>query len=313
LPLPDTCAVNIKSQSGLTSHVLDWNPIASAGATSAFVAVLAGFVFAGIVVILSTASGSGSTARNEAANRASRILLAAFFTLAVDAYLYAIASGEQVCLRADTEQVMDGGALGLGAVLILLALSWLLITYNREAAIPFARRMIEYALYFIVLMLVTASTSYLSAALPDDHLTLTVWMMRLTGVGAFGAVWIQFRVRQWSALDEHPVVGAAWNTYTSRAAWAGLILAAVSAVVSGIAMGSSAQVWYPTPHWAVYPVAWASLIFPLAAVFFSVSAVAAVPETAHRREQPQALARNVPNQSGGASGSNQPSKTPPSP
>lgn len=271
LPLPDTCTSSPGNHpGGIPAPVLDWNPITSAGAASAFAAVLAGFVFAGIVVTLG--QPHPDAARQVHADRALKLLLAAFFTLAVDAYLYAISGGEQVCLRGDTEQAMNGGGLALGAILILLALGWLVVAYKRDASIAFARHMTEFAMYFIILMLVTASTGYLNAALPKTEHPMGNGLMWGFGALSAGLVACMFRMGHLRALDSTHVV--ALDKRVHQAAWAGLAFAGSSATVSGIAMSIGASHWYPEAPWLlVYLIAWFALVAPVMVEFVAIRAV----------------------------------------
>ena len=62
LPLPDVC-----------THGHDWSPIAAASNQSVIAGVLAGFLFAGIVVVLSQ-----RTSRHQDSTRALKLMLTAF-------------------------------------------------------------------------------------------------------------------------------------------------------------------------------------------------------------------------------------------
>src|SRR5258708_35477858 len=105
----------------------DWNPIVASAPEAAVAAVLACFVFAGIVVTLST-----RTKRHGAAAQALKLLFAAFLGLAVTSYLFANDAGEQTCRRADTLVVVAGGPLVTVAVIILAGLAWLAAAYQPE-------------------------------------------------------------------------------------------------------------------------------------------------------------------------------------
>src|ERR1700761_8612030 len=73
-------------------HNLDRSPIAAASSQSSISAILAGFVFAGIIVVLSVRA----PLKREAA-QALKLLFTAFFGVAVTAYLLADNAGEQTC------------------------------------------------------------------------------------------------------------------------------------------------------------------------------------------------------------------------
>lgn len=98
---------------------VDWNPITAAPAQSAFIAVLAGFVFIGIVHLLTDRERrySGSTLV---------LFIAAFLCLAAGSYLGSLVSGEVACLRAWSESMFVSGLLAVGVVAMLCGLAWLI-------------------------------------------------------------------------------------------------------------------------------------------------------------------------------------------
>jgi hypothetical protein len=104
----------------------DWNPIAGGGPASAFAAVLAGFVFIGMVYVLTEGFDRhhGHTLM---------LFMAAFVCLAAGSYIEALASGETACLRAWSEEIFSSGLLAVGSTAMLAALAWLLPTrYGRD-------------------------------------------------------------------------------------------------------------------------------------------------------------------------------------
>jgi hypothetical protein len=106
---------------GACPTVLDWNATTAASGQSLLSGVLAGFVFGGIVVVLSTKESSN---RPEAA-RALKLLFSAFFGLVVTAYLFADQAADTNCLRAQSEEVLAGGLLGTFAIIMIVSLTWL--------------------------------------------------------------------------------------------------------------------------------------------------------------------------------------------
>ncbi|MEU9213955.1 hypothetical protein AB0D27_40205 [Streptomyces sp. NPDC048415] len=64
---------------------VDWNPIASSQPTSTFTGLFARFVFASMIVILANREKIDN--RTDDAARALKLLLSAFFGLAIVAYL----------------------------------------------------------------------------------------------------------------------------------------------------------------------------------------------------------------------------------
>jgi hypothetical protein len=98
---------------------IDWNPVAAAEAQSAFSAVLAGFVFIGVVQIM-----TDDKRRYHGATL--MLFLAAFLCLAASSYLGTLIAGEAVCLRAWSESLFSGSLMAVGATTMLTALVWLL-------------------------------------------------------------------------------------------------------------------------------------------------------------------------------------------
>jgi hypothetical protein len=89
----------------------DWDPIASASAYSALGAVLAGFVFTVIIVIIT------ERARPARRIRTVRLFLSALPIFGFDSHLEALTAGEAVRLRARAVAVVASGLIGLGDVL----------------------------------------------------------------------------------------------------------------------------------------------------------------------------------------------------
>jgi Ca2+/H+ antiporter len=110
-------------------HV-DWNPTISAEAYSALAAVLTGFVFTGMMFIITERGREGTN--KDRRTQTLLLFLSAFLVFAYDSYLYALASGELACARAWSITIIASGFLGLGAVSIFAGLAWLLDTYLRD-------------------------------------------------------------------------------------------------------------------------------------------------------------------------------------
>ncbi|MFJ3199542.1 hypothetical protein [Streptomyces sp. NPDC086989] len=142
----------------------DWSAVGSASAMSAFCGIFAGFVFAGVVVVIGEKNPPGGDGH---ASRGLRLLLPCFFGLAAASYLYALASGELVCLRATTEQLFSGAILAADAVVVIAGLAWLLPAYqrNRHGEVHFFRGLVQFAAQFSVLMLIVSSIGFDNAVL----------------------------------------------------------------------------------------------------------------------------------------------------
>jgi hypothetical protein len=157
-------------------HPADWNPIAGGGPASAFAAVLAGFVFIGMVYVLTEGFDRyhGHTLM---------LFMAAFVCLAAGSYIEALASGETACLRAWSEEMFSSGLLAVGSTAMLAALAWLLPTrYGRD---PIVRRFtITAAMSIAVIaseLLATAAEGFLLDVPGESHwrglVGLSTWMI----------------------------------------------------------------------------------------------------------------------------------------
>lgn len=105
---------------------LEWSPLGSASSHSQLAGVLAGLVFAGIVVLFS--DRNPNTQRTRAVVLFSGSLLA----LVVASLIFGVIAGEQVCAKAWTETVPASGLLGLGALGVFAGISWLFNAYDDD-------------------------------------------------------------------------------------------------------------------------------------------------------------------------------------
>lgn len=157
---------------------MDWSPIASAGAMSAFCGIFAGFVFAGIVVVIGERNPPAGDGH---ASRGLRLMLPCFFGLAAASYLYALATGELVCRRATTGQLFSGAILAADAVVVIAALAWLLPAYerNRHGEIPYFRGLVQFSAQFSMLMLIVSANGFNNSVLDRQASSWadgTVWV-----------------------------------------------------------------------------------------------------------------------------------------
>jgi hypothetical protein len=144
---------------------LAWNPLGSASAHSQLAGVVASLVFAGIVLLLQR----GVPAQRQ--TQAVSLLIAGFFTFALDSFLFGVIAGEQICARAWTETMVAAGMLGIGALGIFTSLAWLL--HVHEESNPTAFRLATFAAYCLAgivgLQLAVTAQDYLRDVLPDGH------------------------------------------------------------------------------------------------------------------------------------------------
>lgn len=255
---------------------LAWSPIAAAPSQSAIAAVLAGFVFAGIVVVLSIRAHS---LPREAA-QALKLLFTAFFGLAVTAYLLAEIAGEQTCQRAGTSEVLAGASLGTFSVITVAALTWLVIAYQRhDGVLGFLHGLVFVSCAFVVLLLCTNSISYISAELPGrshvipDILASAIAALSILSAAIWVLRWPRQRTSQWSKRTHE--VSTTGDKAVNWCVWAALGYLAVSSVSTGVTASLPAGMWRPSPAlWATYMAAGAALVLPLVVLAFAINAFA---------------------------------------
>ena len=275
----------------------DWNPIAASSPESAVTAVLGGFVFSGIVVILSTREKS----HFEAA-QALKLLFVTFLGFAVTSYLLANDSGEQTCSRADSLLVVAGGPFGTFSVLMLVALTWLVAAYRAELhdVLRLLRVLIYTASAFVVLLLCISSQSFISAEVGNKgKFSLLVVSDVIYGAGLLAivsglavltrgrVVWLISRWRRWYPyLPRSSAYRAVSDAQLVRRVngcfYAGVTYLAVVGFGAGVVIGLP-QAWYqPIGQLLVYVLGFATLLAPVPVFVLGARALANINEQANR-------------------------------
>jgi hypothetical protein len=277
----------------------DWNPIAASSPESAVAAVLGGFVFSGIVVVLSTREK-----RQFEAAQALKLLFETFLGFAVTSYLLANDGGEQTCSRADSLLVVAGGPFGTFSVLMLVALTWLVAAYRDELhdVLRLLRILIYVASAFVVLLLCVSSQSFISAEIGSQgELSLTVVSDGIYGVGILAivvglAVLMRRRVSWWISQlrrrvfylprsAEHRVPSETQLARrVNRCFYAAMVYLAISGFGAGAVIGFP-QGWYQPMHQLfVYFLGFATLLAPVPVFVLGAHALAGVDENTSDRE-----------------------------
>jgi hypothetical protein len=262
---------------------VDWDPVAAAVSSSAIAAVLAGFVFSGIVVVLST---KAREKQNAPAARALKLFLMAFVGLAVTAYMFSDLAGEKVCPRANTEEVLTGGMLATFAVIMLTALTWLITAYGPETTgvLDFLRRLVCLASGLVVLLLAVSSQGTLSSSLPyrapfAGNVAIYVLAALAIAVLAGDALdwripWLPTRIRTGlTAMTAGPPAKDDERVrWVARSASAYL---GVNALATGVALALYRSFWQSArAAWFIYGASWWALVVPLAVLGFAMRALA---------------------------------------
>lgn len=265
----------------------DWSPIGAASSQSAIAALFAGFVFTGIIVILTVQSHSH---RREAA-QALKLLLTAFFGLAVNAYLLADMAGEHTCLRAQTTEVLAGGSLGAFAVMMVIFLTWLVAAYNRKDSevLKLLHGLVYISCVFVALLLCSSSVIYIDAEIPKSansaaHASaICIVVASLIGIGVFRVVRPPRRLSPAAAKRGDVATTSAFAVQLS--VWIALGNLTISSIATGIALSVPAADWYPSPpHWVAYITGILSILLPLAMLAAGVNAMAEIEAPSKRPE-----------------------------
>lgn len=254
--VPDTCA----------GGPADWNPIASAGAMSAFCGVFAGFVFAGIVVVIGQKNPPGGDGH---ASRGLRLLLPSFFGLASASYLYALVVGELVCPRAMTEQLLAGAILAADAVVVISALAWLLPAYRRDGhhEVRFFRQLIHFTAQFSALMVIVASLAFDNAMLRRQAAPWSDALVWGSGVSLMATLtWCWLRppppCPPSAPTPAHWRDDVVLDRWVGHCAWTTLAVNGALAVAAGVLGGIPYEHWTSMPPWLVYTLGQAGLLLP---------------------------------------------------
>jgi hypothetical protein len=253
-----------------------WSPVVAAGPQSALSGVLAGFVFTGIVVVLSTSPDPNSQPHERAQYRryALQLLASAFIIFALDSYFTPITAGELACNRAKAETVLTGGTLGTGALMLLAGLGWLLVTYSEEVGeIRDILRAMILGIWFVIIVMLAISGQAVGQALlykrNQDYVDTIPYLLAL-----LVAATIAIRARRSMVLAKgEPDVYAKFLTGSVKnAALIALIGAIVSATLTGVAAGFSGTWWITPPSWAVYLIVLLAILVPGIVIIVGVPA-----------------------------------------
>ena len=269
---------------GACPHPGGWDATTAASGQSVLSGVLAGFVFGGIVVVLSTREGR----RGRETARALKLLFSAFFGLVVTAYLFADQAADTNCVRAFAEENLAGALLGTFALVLIVSLTWLVVAYrlHAEGALGFFRSLIYFASAFVVLLLCTSSYSYLQYVLPHGPPRFTFPAMYGTGVLGFVIAippgsWAGAARRLRNRIAPPPgrttaeiSAVSARDTAVEWCARGALGFLAVGAIADAVVLATPDD-WWSRPHPVLhYANAWSSLVLPLVILVLALRAIA---------------------------------------
>ncbi|MEU6117051.1 hypothetical protein ABZ840_21245 [Streptomyces sp. NPDC047117] len=280
-----------------------WSAVASAPANSQLAGVLAGFVFAGFVMIL--------TERRMSPLRTAtlRLFIAGFIVLALDSYAFSLLTGdvaEQACGRVWTESLIASGMLVVGAVAVISGMSWLLASYvevqsdeepdggtatadGHQEAMRTLERLLRRSVYGIttltVLLLSTAAHDYVNVVFggrqpPGWASWVSPLYVLLVGTAMIVTVWRRQRRRTRRAgepaappRNELPIA------FTCAVSYAVLGTAAI-----GVTTSTPVSAWNPVPEAVAACTVGVVLIMPVPTV---LALIYAMPRSAPRLPGPR--------------------------
>ncbi|WP_328786093.1 hypothetical protein OHT68_49055 (plasmid) [Streptomyces canus] len=265
---------------------IDWNSIASAEAMSAFCGIIAGFVLAGLVTVIGQKNPEGGDGH---ASRGLKLFLACFIGLATASYLYALTAGELVCTRAVTEQLFSGAILAADALIVIVALAWLLPAYdrNKHGEVRFFRGLIQFSGQFAMLMVIVSADGFNNSVLErhvDGWATTLVYGVGVSFMLVILFVWWKplppvppvpgplprgHAVEGWPAYWRDEIV---LNSRVQVAARTAVAVGGLLAVAGGWVIGIAWEHWTSMASWLAYTLSGVTLVLPALAIITAVRA-----------------------------------------
>ncbi|WP_229075170.1 hypothetical protein [Actinoplanes sp. DH11] len=246
------------------SSRVDWNPVEVGQSHSQLAAVIAGFLFTGVVFLL------GRPRPNTNDSYPYVLMIPSFFILLLDSFLFSVISGEQVCNRAWTETMIAAGLLGAGSLGIFGGLAWVVYNVRPGQREPLSIVLATSHLIAIVILLHLQTTTvyYLRDLYPDDGmpdwLTMTTWLI----TGCVLGLLIAASVLRWLRPHKRMQVHAA--------AYCALLYGISCSVAFSVLGGRPRAEWEPTPNW----IAVTSVLLALTTSGVAVATqIAALPTT----------------------------------
>ncbi|MEN3614802.1 hypothetical protein AAH979_35365 [Plantactinospora sp. ZYX-F-223] len=214
---------------GEACESVDWNPLGSAGAHSQLAGVVAGLVFAGIVMLIDR-----ETPRRPSA-KALTMFIAGLVTFALDSFFFGVIAGERTCPRAWTQTTVAAGMLGVGSLTLFTGLAWLIAGRSEFESPLRLIRVTAYGLSLVIVgQLAVTAHDYLRDVRPEGMYP-----------------WLDWLVRAWSALVALVVVGHAFaprlrygaHRAVTHAAYLGIAYVLSCAVIFGLLTTVDRSYW----------------------------------------------------------------------
>lgn len=289
----------------------DWNAIAPAPALSQLAGVLAGFVFTGIIVLLSQYRLSPSSIKTLS------IFVATFIVLGLDSYDFALLTGESNisagCSRYWTQSLLASGLLGLGAVLLVSGVVWLVSAYyysersgrfdeadddNSTSPGPDIRRLESLAKS--VLYGVTAVVTVGIVSTVTDYLNVTFsgspprWLLLASVI--YPAL-ILITILALRIYRKHNGPNRDRPHAMTVGTVGGVSYAVTATIVDGIAVTFPYSYWNPVPTWAAIGAFTIALLMPAPTLVLLIYTVPGLDRSRKPRSADLPPARSKPTES----------------
>jgi hypothetical protein len=251
-----------------------WSAKEAAPGQSVIAGVLAGFVFLGVVTVLSVRPKADLPA-----SAALKLLFSAFFGLAVAAYLFADQAADSLCVRVSAEETLNGGLLGTFAVIMIVSLTWLVVAYELhgdDTPLRFLRGLVYFASAFVALLLCTNSYTYLNAVTRNGVSGATAVFIFLIGVLACIAAVVSGSASG-GRLRARTRPHARQRRAVDLSCWTALGYLAAASITDAIVLAVPNSDWNTIPRLVVDALAWGSLLLPLAVLVLALRALAPEP------------------------------------
>lgn len=222
---------------------LGWKASDGAGWLSTLSAVIAGFIFAAIVMVLAPQSAYGGGDREERmeVGHSLPLLIGAFLSLLTASLLLVLVSSQLHPLRIGLAASVATAVFAVGAVQTFVAIAWLFLLSPRcEGAFGSVRLVVRFVMLFGALHLFTTVWKGQTIT-TGDHWTATTFVL---SAALLGGPWLLSRVLVRPGSLVHRFNGA-FQVFTTRCAVAFLALAAVAMVYADDRPVSTATSAFP--------------------------------------------------------------------
>ncbi|PRX90755.1 hypothetical protein [Allonocardiopsis opalescens] len=234
---------------------IDWSFIRAAEAQSALSGVVGGFLFAGIILLLTTKRSDGRRVP------ALMLFCSAFFALEVCSYISSVVAGEGICFRAYAEGMVGSGLFCVGALGIFCGIAVLLEVYEGKAEdLLRISRLIAYSVAVIALFMEGLAAVGFMVIVYQNAVPPWFWVVFASYAVGTPATVVFLRVRR-------PVSDGDRARVLRQASYLSILCALVGAVIFGIAAGTPPELWRDGDTVLISNTAViTSLVFPAAGV-----------------------------------------------